>query len=184
MAREDLPAAKRHYEMFRDFWRGRGSETVRSYGINLLILEGRYRDAIEQLQALDIKRIGQKGIPVRTNQIAWCLAQLGEPAKALELVQPALEQLEGMGPDYASSGHFVLGTAYCLQGKPDEAVPHLEKAKATNSPSRKSGALFYLGEAYAALGNAAEARLAYQHAHETLPNGKFGIRALDRIQSF
>jgi uncharacterized membrane protein len=40
VAREDIQAAKREYEMLRDFWKRRGSETVKSYGINLLILEG------------------------------------------------------------------------------------------------------------------------------------------------
>lgn len=182
LTREDLQAAKRKYEMLRDFWKRRGSETVKSYGINLLILEGHYREALEQLHALDIKKIGKRGAPVITTQIAWCLAQLGEPAKALELAQPVLQQLEFMGPDFACSGHLILGASYFLLGKPDEAVRHLEKAKSTPSRSRKSTVFFYLGESHAALGNIEEARLAYQHAHEALPNGRFGIRALQRIQ--
>jgi tetratricopeptide (TPR) repeat protein len=179
VAREDIQAAKREYEMLRDFWKRRGSEIVKSYGINLLILEGHYRGALEQLEAL---KIGKKWAPVLTAQVAWCLAQLGEPMKALDLVQPALQRLEGMGPDYACYGHLVLGAAYSLVAKPDDALRHLEKANSTTSPSRKSTLLFYMGECYAALGNAGEARLAYQRAGEALPNGRFGIRAMERIQ--
>jgi hypothetical protein len=92
---------------FRDFWRRRGSETTKTYGINLLILEGRYREGLDRLQSLDMKRIGKKGAPVVTNQIAWCLAQLGEPAKALEIAQSVLAQFENMGPQYTANGHLV-----------------------------------------------------------------------------
>ena len=181
VAREDLQAAQREYETLRDFWRRRGSETIKTYGINILILEGRYRDAVDQLQALDMKRIGEKGAPVVTNQIAWCLAQLGEPAKALELAQSVLTQLESMGPQCTASGHLVIGTSCFLLGKHGEAVSHLEQANNTTFASTKSVASFYLGESYAALGDSEKARLAYQQAHEALPRGKFGMRALEHL---
>lgn len=58
-----------------------------------------------------MKRIGKKGAPVVRNQISWCLAQLGEPAKALELTQSVLSDLESMGPQFTASGHLVLGTS-------------------------------------------------------------------------
>ena len=183
LGREDLPTAKRQYEMLRDFWGRRGGDAVKSYGINLLILEGRYRDALEQLQALDTKRLGKNGSRIIEVNIAGCLVQLGEPAKALEMVEPALPELEAMGPDAACSGHLVVGSAYVLHGKPEKAISHLVRAKSTNSPFRKSAALFYLGEAYAALGKSDEARLAYQEAHGVLPNGRYGTRALERIRN-
>jgi hypothetical protein len=119
VAREDVQPAQRECEMLRDFWRRRGSETIKTYGINILLLEGRYRDALDQLQALDMKRIGKKGAPVVTNQISWCLAQLGEPRKALELAQPVLAQLESMGPQFAASGHLVIGTSYLFTNLAD-----------------------------------------------------------------
>ena len=177
VAREDLQAAQREYETFRDFWRRRGSETIKAYGINLLLLEGRHRDALDQLQALDVKKIGKKGAPVISNQIAWCLAQLGEPAKALELAQSVLAQLEGMGPQFTASGHLVIGASCLFLGMPGEAVSHLEQANNTTFASTKSAASFYLGECYSALGDSQKARLAYQQAHEASPKGKFGIRA-------
>jgi tetratricopeptide (TPR) repeat protein len=182
VAREDLQTAQREYETLRDFWRRRGSETIKSYGINLVLLEGRYRDALDQLQALDLKKIGTKGAPVVANQIAWCLAQLGEPAKALELAQSVLAQLESMGPQFTASGHLVIGTACLFLGKPGEAVGHLEQANDTTFASTKSAASFYLGQCYSALGDSQKARLAYQQAHEVSPKGKFGIIALEHLQ--
>jgi tetratricopeptide (TPR) repeat protein len=182
IAREDLQAARREYEGLRDFWRRRGSETIKTYGTNLLILEGRYREALDQLQALDMKKIGKKGAPMITNQVAWCLAQLGEPARALELAQSVLPQLEGLGPQFTASGHLVIGTSYLFLGKPGEAVSHLEQTNNSNFASTKSVAWFYLGECYSALGDSQKARLAYQQAHEALPEGKFGIRALEHLQ--
>ena len=182
VAREDLQAARGDYETLRDFWRRRGSETIKAYGINLLLLEGRYRDALDQLQALDMKRIGKKGAPVITNQIAWCLAQLGEPAKALELAQSVLAQLESMGPQFTASGHLVIGTSFLFLGKPEEAVSHLEQVNNTTFASTKSAASFYLGECYSTLGDSQKARLSYQQAHAASPKGKFGIRALEHAQ--
>lgn len=43
-------------------------------------------------------------------------------------------------------------------------------------------AAFYLGEAFSALGKSADAREAYQHAHDDLPTGPFGMRALERLK--
>lgn len=178
----DLSTAQRKYETLKDFWRRRGSETIKTYGINLLVLEGRYREALDQLQALDMKKMGKKAVPVITGQIAWCLAQLGEPSRALELAQSVQAELEILGPQYSGSGHLVIGTSYCLLAKPGEAVSHLELANNTDFASRKSVASFYLGECYSALGDFQKARLAYQQAHEAWPNGKFGITALEHLQ--
>lgn len=182
VAREDLQGAQREYETLRDFWRRRGSETIKTYGINLLVLGGRYRDALDQLQALDMEKIGKKGAPVVTNQIAWCLAQLGEPAKALELARSVLSQLESMGPQFAASGHLAIGASCLFLGKPAEAISHLEQASNTTFASTKSAASFYLGECYSALGDSQKARVVYQQAHEASPRGKFGISALDHFQ--
>ena len=181
VAREDIPSAQHEHKLLVDFWRWRGRETIKAYGISVLILEERYREALEQLQALDIKRIGKKGAPVITSQIAWCMAQLGEPAKAIELSQSVFPQMQSIGPDYSSSANLVLGVCEFLLGRPLEAVPHLEKACANAGPSRKATAAFYLGESHSALGNTSDARSAYQQAQKALPNGRFGIRALEPL---
>lgn len=183
LAREDIETARKQYKLLIDFWRRRGRETIKASGISILILEERYLDALEQLQALDIKRIGKKGAPVVTNQIAWCTAQVGEPAKAIELSRSVFAQMQSMGSAYSSSSNLVLGACEFLLGKPSEAVLNLEKAysSADASPSRRATAAFYLGECYSALGSTTEARSAYQQAHEALPNGRYGLRALERL---
>jgi tetratricopeptide (TPR) repeat protein len=87
-----------------------------------------------------------------------------------------------MRPEYASSAYLVLGTSFLLLSKPEEAIRHLEMAKAGGSPSRKSAISFYLGESYAALGRPREAQMAYQQARKALQNGKFGLLSLERLQ--
>jgi tetratricopeptide (TPR) repeat protein len=184
LSSEDLPAAQREHGNLTDFWRRRGRETIKSYGINILLLQERYKEALNELQTLDAKKLGKRGAPVIENQIAWCYAHLGEPGKAMNISQSALSKLETMGPDYFSSAHMVLGVAKFLVSKPSEAVPHLEKAYITSADasSRRATAAFYLGEAFSALGKPVEARKAYQNAYEALPNGRFGQRAFERLQ--
>lgn len=174
LAREDIPTAQREFAVLADFFRLRGRERMKVNGINILMLEERYQEALTGLQALNIKRVGKKGAPVITNQMAWCTTQLGKPAEAIALTQSVLPQLESMGPEYSSSAHLVLGTANFLLGKADEALPHLEQAyaSATVSASRKATAAFYLGESYSALDKTADAHLAYQRCAEALPNGR------------
>lgn len=180
---EDLPTAQLEHKNLADFWRRRGQETIKTYGISILVTEGRYEEALNALQLLDRKKLGPKGVPVVENQIAWCETQLGKPAEAIQIAQTSLPQLESMGPAYSSSAHLVLGAANLAVGNAPQAVAHLEKAYATStdSPARKTTAAFYLGEALSAIGKTAEARAAYQHAHEALPGGKFGVRALERL---
>jgi tetratricopeptide (TPR) repeat protein len=184
LAREDIRTAQQEHKLLVDFWRLRGRETMKAYGISILILEERYRDALDQLQALNIERIGKKGAPVVTNQVAWCMAHLGEPDKAIELSQSVFSQMQSLGPIYSSSANLVLGVCEFLSGRPSEAIPHLEKAYSSTKAglSRKATAAFYLGESHSALGNMSEARSAYQQAHKALPNGRFGVRALDRLR--
>ena len=186
LAREDLQAAQHEQKMLVDFWRLRGRETIKTYGINILILQERYKDALEQLQALDMKQIGKKGTPVITTQIAWCWAQLGEPEKAIGLSQSSFPQMLTMGPGYSSSANLVRGVCEFLLGRPSEAVPYLEKAYSSSEtgPSRKATAAFYVGESYSAVGNSSEARSAYQKSQMALPTGKFAIRAADRLKHF
>ncbi len=181
---EDIPFAQREHANLTDFWRRRGRETIKSYGINILLLEERYKDALNELQILDAKKLGKKGAPVIENQIAWCYAHLGEPAKAMDISQSVLSQLEPIGPDYFSSAQLVLGVANFLLSRPSEAVLHLEKAYTTSADasSRKATAAFYVGEAFSALGKPVDARKAYQNAYEALPNGRFGQRSFERLK--
>ena len=180
----DIPVARQEHANLVDFWRRRGRETMKAYGINILLLEERYEEALKELEGLDSKKLGKTGSPVIQNQIACCKALLGDPAKAIELSQSVLPRLESIGPDYSASGHLVLGIANFLIGRPSEAVSHLQTAYTTSRdvPTRKAMAAFYLGEALSAAGKPTEAREAYQNANEALPNGRFGMRALERLK--
>ncbi len=183
IAQEDVPAARRLLEGLTDFYRWRGREVIKTYGINVLVLEERYQEALDGLRALELQKIGEKGIPVVKSQIAWCIAQLGDPAKAADLIRAVLPQMEAMGPEYRASAQLTFGVSIFLMGKAAEAVPQLEEVygSATDHTSRKATAAFYLGESYSALGNPSGARQAYQNAVEALPNGRFGIRASKRL---
>jgi tetratricopeptide (TPR) repeat protein len=181
---EDIPIARREHTNLADFWRRRGRETIKAYGVNILLLEERYQEALHELQGLDTNKLGKKSTPVIENQIAWCKAQLGEPGEAIEISQSVLPQLESMGPDYGSSAHLVMGAANLFLDRPSEALPHFEKTytTSTDAPTRKSIAAYYLGEALSGLGRVTDARKAHQQACDALPNGRFGKRAAERLK--
>jgi tetratricopeptide (TPR) repeat protein len=183
VAHEDIAAARKKLATMTGFWRSRGAEVFKTYAVNILILEDRYQEALLGLQAIDVRKLKKPFALGITSQIAWCTAQTGNPAKAIDMCQPILPQMESMGLPYSSSIHLVIGAANYLLGNYKEALPHLEiaVAKATDSPSRKSTAAFYLGESYSALGKAVEARETYQDAYDILPNGRYGKRARERL---
>ena len=180
---EDIPTARREHASLAGFWKRRARETIKAFGINILLLEEQYEDALAQLQALDRRKLPKNAGPIIDNQIAWCLIQLGESEKGMRIAQSALPQLETMGRDYGASAHEVVGVGNVLVGNASEAVPHLEKAY-TNSklPAMKACSAFYLGEAFSALNKTDEARAAYRRAYEALPNGKFGARASEHLR--
>jgi tetratricopeptide (TPR) repeat protein len=185
LAIEDIPAARREHADLADLCRRRGREMIKAYHINILLLEEQYQDALNELRALNLSKLVKNAAPVVQNQIAWCQMHLGDPEKALQIAQSVLPQLEKMGTDYGLSGHDVVGTAKLFLGKPSEAVPHLEKVcvGSAHLPAMKASAAFYLGEAFSALGEPDEAREAYQHAHDVLPNSRYGMRASERLKT-
>ena len=184
LAIADIPTARREHANLADFWRRRGQETIKAFRINILLLEEQYQEALEELQALDRRKLPRNATPVVENQIAWCQMNLGKPDKGMQIAQSVLPQLESMGLDYGSSGHLVVGTAYFLLGKHNEAVPHLEETylNSAHLPGMGVTAAFYLGECFSALGKVEEARKAYRDAEFALPNSKFAARASERLK--
>src|SRR5216684_5501660 len=69
LAIEDIPAARREQANLADFWRRRGRETIKAYRINILMLEEHYQEALNELQALDAKKLEGKGTPIIENQV-------------------------------------------------------------------------------------------------------------------
>lgn len=182
LATEDIPTARREHANLAGFWKRRARETIKAFGINILLLEEQYQDALSQLQALDRRKLPKNAGPIIENQIAWCLIQLGEPEKGMQIAQPGLPKLETMGRDYGASAHEVVGVGSVLVGNASEAVSHLEEAYASSqSPVTRASAAFYLGEAFSMLNKMDEARAAYRRAYEALPNGKWGARASERL---
>lgn len=68
---------------------------------------------------------------------AVVMARSGNPAKALELLEP--REVPDSAPD-AALHHFTLGSLYLETGKPGKALAHLEKSRAlaNSSPEMES----------------------------------------------
>lgn len=99
LAREDIPAARHELSNLSGFWTPRRHEIIKSYGINILLLEEQFQDALTQLQSLNPAKLPSKSSSLIDNQIAWCLMQLGEVEQGMRIAESALPQLEAMGPD-------------------------------------------------------------------------------------
>lgn len=184
LAREDVPAARHELSNLSGFWTPRRHEIIKSYGINILLLEEQFQDALTQLQSLNRAKLPSKSSSLIDNQIAWCLMQLGEVEQGMRIAESALPQLEAMGPDYCASAHEVIGVGYFLLGKAAEALHHLEKADgSSNLPAMKAFSAFYLGETLSALNRPEDARAAYRRSYEALPTCKNAARALERLKA-
>jgi tetratricopeptide (TPR) repeat protein len=186
VAAEDVPTARREHANLVDFGRrGRAAETVKAYHVNILLLEEKYQEALNELRALNLDKLAKKSAPMVQSQIAYCHMQLGDPEKGLQIAQSALTGMENMGPDYALSGHAVVGIGHFLLGRSSEAVPHLERAYAGSAhlPGIRASSAFYLGESLSALGRREEAKEAYQRAQGALPNSRDGMRATERLRA-
>src|SRR5258708_2444112 len=55
---EDIPTARRELNGLVDFWRRRGRETIKAYGINILLLQDRYQQALTKLTPLHPNNLG------------------------------------------------------------------------------------------------------------------------------
>lgn len=179
---EDVAGARRELQFLQDRFRGARLDRIRRLEINVLVVEGRYKEALEALQALNIDVLEAPTAAYKT-QVAWCQVNLGQAADGVEKAQSVLGDLEKLGPEFQSSGHLVIGVGLLFLGRPSEAVPHLQDARArSSSASRQSAANFYLGEAMRATGDVAAAREFYAGAAKSLPTGRYGVRASQHLQ--
>jgi tetratricopeptide (TPR) repeat protein len=90
-------------------------------------------------------------------------------AETREAAQDAVDRLPGLLPltvEWAASGDFILGKAYFLAGRSDEALPYLERAAASciglESPVDTTRASLMLGHVLELKGDKARACAAYQ----------------------
>jgi hypothetical protein len=98
LATEDIPTARCEHANLAGFWKRRARETIKAFGINILLLEEQYQNALTQLQDLDRRKLPKNAGPIIDNQIAWCLIQLGESEQGMQIA-----------PDCQSPGSRLTG---------------------------------------------------------------------------
>ncbi len=86
-----------------------------------LMQQGKYDQAIAQLQELSAKDPGLKGLP---HELGTAYYKKGDYMKAVESLKAALEQ-----NPHDNEAVQLLGLSYYLSGRPAEAIPQLEKVQ-------------------------------------------------------
>ena len=179
---EDVTIARREYRFLEDRFRRARSNQIRRLEINILIVEGRFQEALAALRAVHLEKPNATFAPHKV-QMAWCQVNLGQAADGVEVARSVLGDLEKIGPEFLSSGHLVIGVGLLSLGRPADAVPHLQAARAhSSSASRQSAADFYLGEAIHATGDVRSALEYYALAVKALPTGRYGVKASQQLQ--
>jgi Flp pilus assembly protein TadD len=119
--------------------------------VRALVLSGRTDDAVRQLSGMpDSVAAGAAGEEVALDFGTLALERSATP-EAIRWLQMAVSR----APDRAEA-HEKLGLAIFLQGDPQTALPHLERARTLDPAS--SSAHLNLAVLYAELGRFAEAR--------------------------
>ncbi len=111
-----------------------------------LLCQGRIEEALEwSRQARDLDPLEVRGV-----QIGWTLFQAHRYDEAIRELRGVLT----VYPDYTSA-RWTLGFALIGKGKPEEAIPELEKTVSTTQ--RSPGSIELLAAAYASAGQRREA---------------------------
>jgi serine/threonine protein kinase len=172
-AKGALEAARRTYELARDYWRGEQTPDVlaaRSFYAVVMGVQGDAREAVAELRAV---RDGQAklfgGISytdvVRTNKrIGAATRSMGDPVSAIasyrEALQGLAEQTGGGAPTEVANGHLYLGAALIDARRFEEAERELRRAAALFEPLKHEGlseTRWYLGSVMTHEGRLAEA---------------------------
>lgn len=126
-----------------------------------LFERGKFRDA----QELYLREL-QEGRAAEPREraayaLGWCYERMGNPARAIWSWKEAL-RLFPLSPRGVGA-RLVLSNQYLKLGKPLLAADELQAvARQTGDPELEARARFVAGEGYAAVGNWAQARAAYQ----------------------
>jgi len=123
-----------------------------------LLQQGKYDDAIAQLQAMPPRSKGLSG------ELGAAYYQKGDYIKAIESLKQA--QLENPENKEAIQ---LLGLSYYLSGKPAEAIPSLEKVQGWY-PRANVDASYILGLCYIQTKDYAQARKAFARMFEVPPD--------------
>ncbi len=117
-----------------------------------LLQQGKYDEAISQLQATATKNPGLKGL---AHELGTAYYKKGDYIKAIESFKQALAE----DPDNKEAVQ-LLGLSYYLSGRPSEAIPLLEKVQGWY-PRANVDAGYILGLCYIQSKNYPQARKAF-----------------------
>ncbi len=125
-----------------------------------LMQQGKYDQAIAQLQELSAKDPGLKGLP---HELGTAYYKKGDYMKAVESLKAALEQ-----NPHDNEAVQLLGLSYYLSGRPAEAIPQLEKVQ-TWYPRANVDASYILGLCYIQTKDYPHARSAFAKMFDVPP---------------
>ena len=117
-----------------------------------LMQQGKFDDAIAQLQELSAKDPNLKGL---AHELGVAYYKKGDFPKAIEFLKKAVDQDPG-----DQEGVQLLGLSYYLSGRPAEAIPLLEKVQGW-FPRANVDAAYILGVCYIQNKDYAQARKAF-----------------------
>lgn len=104
-----------------------------------LLQQGKYDDAIAQLQELSAQKPSLKGLP---HELGVAYYKKGDYIKAISSFKQALEE-----DPKDNEAVQLLGLSYYLAGRPADAIPHLERVQ-TWFPRANVDAAYILGICY------------------------------------
>src|SRR5207253_8389954 len=122
-----------------------------------LMQQGKYDQAIAQLQELSAKGPGLKGLP---HELGIAYYKKGDYIKAMDSLKAAIEQ-----DPHDNEAVQLLGLSYYLSGRPAEAIPLLEKVQAWY-PRANVDASYILGLCYIQTKDYPQARKAFARMFE------------------
>ncbi len=135
-----------------------------------LLQQGKYDDAIAELQQLSVAQPALKGL---THELGTAYYRKGDYIRAIGSFKQALQQ------DSADSeATQLLGMSYYLSGKPADAIPFLEKVQGWY-PQANVDASYILGQCYIQTKDYPHARQAFAKMFDLPPDsaGSFLVTA-------
>jgi len=125
-----------------------------------LMQQGKYDQAIAQLQELSAKDPGLKGLP---HELGTAYYKKGDYIKAMDSLKAAIEQ-----DPHDNEAVQLLGLSYYLSGRPADAIPLLEKVQ-TWYPRANVDASYILGLCYIQTKDYPHARSAFAKMFDVPP---------------
>ena len=126
-----------------------------------LLQQGKYDDAIAQLQDLKTKNPGLRGA---SHELGAAHYSKGDYLKATDFLQQALRE-----DPTDNEAIQLLGLSYYLSGRPADAIPHLERVQSWY-PRANVDASYILGMCYVQTHNYDHARRAFATMYDVAPD--------------